>query len=52
MHNHSTGILRLFYISKHVLGACIWENVRKNILNSLITIIGQTKFLYQIKQPN
>ena len=45
MHNHSTGILRLFYISKHVLGACIWKNVRKN------TILGQTKFLYQIKQP-
>ena len=50
MHNHSSGILRLFYISKHVLGACIWENVEKKH-NSLITIIGQTKFLYQIKQP-
>ena len=29
MHNHSTGILQLFYISKHVLGACVWKNVRK-----------------------
>ena len=48
MHNHSTGVLRLFYISKPVLGACIWKNVRKKH-NSLITIIGQTKFLYKNK---
>ena len=50
MHNHSTGILRLFYISKHVLGACIWKKCEKKH-NLLITITGQTKFIYQIKQP-
>ena len=33
MHNHSTGILQLFYISKHVLGACIWKNVGKNTIH-------------------
>ena len=51
MHNHSSGILRLFYISKHVLGACMYMEKCEKKHNSLITIIGQTKFLYQIKQP-